>query len=144
VWTVQVTPPSAQDEMGLVDVRLPIPPDVSPPAEHETGVSFVMDLGGQQFHAATVTVIDTFTGEVTFTSGPSDVESLADAAHSDSFVGPVEVPGVAFPRDSVYALAVGGLVHQLDDGIVGLNTAFTGLLAGQVRVFPVSTLPAPP
>lgn len=143
-WTLSVTPPRSDDEPGAVEILLPPPPNVSIPSQMDPGTSIALDLGGQQFHATWIQVVDTFTGMPTFTSGPVDLETLYEAAHTDAFVGPVDIPGIAFTEPSVYAVAVGGLAHHDDTSIDGLNTAFTGVLAGQVRVFPVSTLPVPP
>ena len=140
-WTVSVMLPN-ESEAGTATLTLPQSASFSLSEGHTTGESLVLDLNGQGFTWVFVLVIDTVTGEVTYSneSEIADVGGLYEVTHGDDLVGMVEVPGVAFPQDSVYAVGVAGMVHQDDDSIDNLNTLLSGVIAGIMKIEPVSTL----
>jgi hypothetical protein len=104
----------------------------------------VVDLEGQDFDSVLVAVFDAGSGETTFSNEPQTVEDIYDFTHpDDDETLTVEIPGTAFPSESVYGVAVAGLKAAGEDGFTEVNTALSSYLAGQTRIYPVSTLPQP-
>jgi hypothetical protein len=141
VWTLKASLEDGTE--ASLNLELPPAVNVDVPTEHAVGTEIVLDLTGQGFHAVVVFVTDVATGEQTFAEAPITGDELVDVFTADDFVGIVQIPGSSFPTPSVYAVAVGGVVHHGDDAVDGANTELSGGVAGTLRVFSVSTLPTP-
>lgn len=110
---------------------------------HETGESLVVDLSSFSYDSVLVVVLDTFSGEVTFSNRPADIMGIYDFTHGDEPIKRVEIPGSAFnaPEGSVYAVGVAGMKVAGSDAYEGMNTLLSSMMAGQMVFSAVSTLP---
>lgn len=127
------------DVLSKVAITAPPEPDAQVPESHPAGEPLVIDLAGQGFDLALVAVLDTMTGDLTFSNEPSDIQELYDFTHGGGEVK-VEVPGGALNRQTVYAVGVAGLNAAEADDLEELNTALSAFLAGKFRFYPMSTL----
>ncbi len=138
-WRVGITTPDGQSE-GSLSVELPSPAPVLIPEEHPPGEPMQLDLTGLGFDSVLAYVFDS-TGEITWTNQPDTALEVFDLTQSVDGVQSFEIPGAAFPDESIYAVAVAGMVHSRTDDLEGVNTFLSNLMAGQLNMYPVFTSP---
>ena len=127
-------------EMASGRVRLPDGPDFVAIQGHTPGEGLTIDLTGQGFNAAIVVVIESSSGELTFSNEPETAREVYDLTRGNGDVGAVDVPGTAFPSDNeVYVMGIAGLHHTETSNLDGMNTVISSLSAGQMVFQPVST-----
>ncbi len=107
---------------------------------HEAGSPLEVDLRGQGFDAALVTVLDTATGEVSFSNLPETAEDFYDLARGAGELV-VTVPGGALASEGFYAVGVAGVVTADEADFVEVNTALSSFMAACFRFSAVCTLP---
>lgn len=122
----------ADGPRGLV-VGLPPAPEFSTPEVHAALEPLRVDLQGQDFDASLVMVVDVLTGGVTWQQTPTGARALYEFARADGSVGWVEIPGEAFPGESVYAVGVAGTWNSDAETFEGVNIALTTGFAGRFR-----------
>ena len=66
---------------------------------------------------------------------PPAMDSPMAASDATTF----EIPGTAFPGDSVYAVGVAGVVHTTGDQLDNMNTALSTIMTGDMKVYAVNT-----
>ena len=129
---------------GKASVVLPNAAAVTLPEQHTAGQDLLVDVAGQGFHAALVVVFDVATGAVTWSNEPQDAQELYDFTHGSADVESVTIPGAAaFPAESAYAVGVAGMMHGDAESIEGFNTLLSTAMAGQMKMYPVSTSALP-
>lgn len=114
-------------------VGLPQAPAFDIPAEHLPKEALEVDLGGQDYDAALVMVLDVLTGQVTYEQTPTGALELYEFARADAAVGWVDIPADAFPEESVYAVGIAGTWNADPETFEGVNVALTTGFAGRFR-----------
>jgi hypothetical protein len=119
-------------------VTAPPPPDADLPTAHSAGQPLSVDLAGQGFDSVLVVVLDAASLELSYSNEPADIQELYEFGHGGTGDS-VEIPGDAFPGDSLYAVGVAGLVTADAADLDEVNTALSSMLAGKFRFYPVQT-----
>ncbi len=140
VWTVKVDSPGAETT-SQAPVTLPAALDASVPEEWDANTAMSLDLRNSGFDAALILVFDGQTGDLTWTNQPEDIGELYEWTRGGNELGLVEIDASAFPGESIYAVGVAGIENASTDGFVEMNTLLSGVMAGLMRLYPVSTLP---
>lgn len=139
-WTITVDRPGAKN-LSLIAMTLPPVAVADVPSQHSVNTPLVIDLSGQPFNSALIIVLDG-QGGVTWSNEPQSIKEVYDFTRSTSTVGPVEIPASAFPDASIYAVGVAGMVNTNADDLTSMNTALSSMMAGQLKLYPTSTLTA--
>ena len=124
-------------------VTAPAAADADISQDHTTGSGLSVDLTGQAFDSVLVVVLDASSGDVTFSNQPDTVKEIYEFTHGGADSLAVDVPGTAFPSDSVYAVGVAGLKTAGEDDFTDANALLSAYMAGKMRFYPVSTLALP-
>lgn len=128
------------DESRKLNALTPQGPSFSLAEIHTAGAPMAVNLQGQGFDTTLVTVIDVVTGEVTYDNLPTDISEVLDlGGEEDESSSSIEIPGVAFATESIYAVGVGGLVKSDTANFVEVNTLLSGLKSGTMAFQPVCT-----
>lgn len=130
------------DSAAGAQVMLPPPANATIPEQHN-GSELVIDLSAQEFDQVLAVVFDVGSGEVTFSNEPKDVMELYEFSTAEDAGAGVTIPASAFPGDSVYAVGIAGLVKGDSASFSSMNTALSSMQAGQLKFYPVSTIPLP-
>ncbi|MEC7949051.1 MAG: hypothetical protein VX265_15890 [Myxococcota bacterium] len=133
---------TAEGLKGL-SVGLPDAPAFDLPADHRAKVPLGLDLGGQDYDAAIVMVIDVLTGVVTHEQTPEGAVELYDFARGDDGIARVDIPAEAFPDESVYAVGIAGTWNADAETFDGLNVALTTGFAARFRFATTCTFVEP-
>lgn len=115
---------------------------VDVPPDHTTGGGLTVDATGNAVDTLFVVVVDLQAGTSTFDNRPTSVGDVYNLAHGDGVLV-VDLPGSAFPRDSLYVVGAAGMNVTTPENLTELNTALSSFLAGKFSFYPVSTLPLP-
>ncbi|MFT4626822.1 MAG: hypothetical protein ACI8PZ_005502 [Myxococcota bacterium] len=137
-WVLKVETDAGAE--GTLKVTLPQPVPVEVPEEHEAGTPMRIDLAGLGYDSALAYVFDT-DGGITWTNQPTNALEVFDLTQSSADVKALEIPGSAFPDESIYAVAVAGMRHSTSEQVDGVNTFLSNLMAGQMDLYPVFTSP---
>jgi hypothetical protein len=138
-WVLDVVRTDSASE-GSMAITLPAAAPVVIPSEHVPGKPMVLDFKGLGYDSVLAYVFDV-DGRTTWTNQPESGLEVFDLTQSTEAVKSLEIPGTAFPEDSIYAVAVAGMLHSDGTGIEGLNTLLSNLMAGQMQIYPVFTSP---
>ena len=131
-------------------VITPPAPDLSEvPLIHTAGNPMAIDLSGQGYDTAMIVVIETESGETTFSNEPEGIEELYEMTHPDGITFSddvetddsliIEIPERGFSQEGIYVLGIAGLVTSGKDDMEGVNTALSTLVAGKFRFVTVCT-----
>ncbi len=112
------------------------------PSEHDAGQPLAISAGDPSLSTLFVVVVNAQSGNVTFDNRPGSIEEVYDLTHGGGALA-VEVPGSAFPDQTLYVVGVAGMNLTPAEGLTELNTALSAFLAGKFSFYPVSTLPVP-
>ncbi len=122
---------------------------VAPPAvdanispQHDAGQPLAISAGDPNLATLFVVVANAETGTLTYDNRPTSIEDVYNLSHGDGTLA-VEVPGSAFPDQTLYIVGVAGMNLTPADGFTELNTLLSAFLAGKFTFYPVSTLPTP-
>lgn len=141
-WLVDITLPSGPASATL---QLPVAPQFDAVTAHTSAEGLSIDLAGQGFNAVVVVVIETSSGELTYSTEPTTPREVYDLTRGNDEVSVVDVPGEAFPSDNeVYVLGIAGLNHASGAEIEGVNSVLSSASAGKMVFQPISTFPALP
>ena len=138
--TMSVDVPGVE-ETGTISIELPDAVEMSVEELWEKDAAMSLDFRGQGFGSALIIVYDAQNGELTWDNRPETISEVYEVTKGTEQVGIVEVPGAAFPKESLYVLGVTGMVNADSGDIDGMNTLLSGLMAGKMKLFPVATLP---
>ncbi len=139
-WTVVV---NLGGETARANITLPSGANASIPQEHTQGAPLSVNLSAGNYDSALVVVLDGQTQEITYSNEPSGIKEIYDFTHSTETVGVVDIPGDAFPDQSVYAVGVAGMNNTTSDDLESMNTALSSVMAGKMVFSVVSTLEIP-
>lgn len=128
------------DSVASLSAEAPEAVDLSIADSHSSLAPLTLDASGQGFSSLMVVVFDATTFELTYSNEPDDIQSFYEFGHGDGAEA-VELPGSAFPDESLYAVAVAGLTAVDGEQMDEMNTLLSSFLAGKWRFFPVSTVP---
>ncbi|MEM6926024.1 MAG: hypothetical protein AAF602_03770 [Myxococcota bacterium] len=128
---------------GTGQLELPEGAGLSAFEAHPVDTPLPIDVSGRGYTGTLIVVIDTTTGDVTYSNEPEGAREIYDLTRGRTEVTSVTVPAEAFPAESVYALGFAGLVHTRSEDFDGFNTLLSGILAGQLQFQPVVTVPLP-
>ena len=127
------------DETRKVPMNAPHGADVTLAQTHTAGNPMAISLVGQDFDSTLVTVIDIVSGEVTHDNLPTDISEVLDMGGEDDTSMTLEIPGVAFAAESIYAVGIGGLINADSVDFEEVNTLLSGFMAGTMSFQPVCT-----
>ncbi len=131
------------DQTATLGFRLPPWPDANQlPTKHATGEGLFVNWSEVDYHAYVVVVTDGMSGEITFSNEPEGISEWLDVLTGTMEPG-LQIPASAFPRDSLYVVALTGIQRQPADLVDGLNTLLSKVAAGRSSIAVVSTLPLP-
>lgn len=138
-FTVAVEYDSATSK--VMGMSAPQPVDLGLETTHSPQTNLVVDLTDYSYDAVLVAVLDTLSGEITYSNEPQDVKEIYDFTHSDESVKRHEIPASAFddPDGSVYAVGVAGMEVAGEENLEDFNTALSSLMVGKMRFYAVST-----
>ena len=122
---------------------LPPAPNVTVPEQHSKNTPLDVALGGQGYDNALVVVIDSQTGDVTWSNEPEGIQEFYEFIFPDQGPGTITIPGDAFPDDSLYAVGVAGMKKADDATFENMNTVISGILTGKMKFAPVATAEIP-
>ena len=122
---------------------LPPAPNVNVPDQHDKNTPLDVALGGQGFDNALIVVLDTQSGNVTWSNEPEGIKETYDFIFPDAGPGTITIPGDAFPDDSLYAVGVAGMVKADDATFENMNTVISGIITGKMKFAPVATAQIP-
>ena len=125
---------------SAVQTRAPFAPDIPWADEHELGTSLTLSLADYDFDALWVAVVDTLSGEITYTNKPETGAEIYRFSNKDRGQRQVEIPGHAFDEASIYAVGVGGMHHAEEHEFRNLNSSLSTFLIGQMRFRSLDTL----
>jgi hypothetical protein len=137
-WTIAATVGETQ---GTSAVTLPPPAALTIAEQHAQGQPIVLNFTGMGFTSVLVAVLDVQSGQTTFSNQPEDIKAVYDMTHGTTEVTQFEVPGTAFSGQSLYALGVAGMTHTDGADLDGFNSLLSAVMAGKMRIYPVSTVP---
>lgn len=132
---------SLDESTSKVSVTAPAAADVDIDEQHTAGQAITVDLTGLSYSSVLVVVFEASSGDVTFSNNPDTIKEIYEFTHGGSDGLVVEVPGSAFPSQSLYAVGVAGLKNAGEDDFSGANTLLSTYLAGKMKFYPVSTIP---
>lgn len=139
-WTASVDSPEVK-ETGTISVTLPEATTMTVGEVWEPNKGMSLDFRNQGFDSALIMVYDAQNGELTWDNRPETISEIYEVTNSQEKVGIVEVPGSAFPRESLYVMGVTGMVNAKNSDIDGMNSLLSGLMAGKMKLFPIATIP---
>lgn len=126
---------------SFIDVALPPRPSVLPPFEGTQDQGITLDWSGQGYDSALIVVVDTLSGQVTYSNEPQEILDYYNFLKGNDKVSVLDIPGEAFPKASVYAVALTGFERVRAANLEELNTVLTTVSGGRTVVSLVSTLP---
>jgi hypothetical protein len=119
-----------------IAMRTPVPATANISEDHTSGVALSVDLRGQGFDNAVVILVDLTPGDVGTVwesevdpTSPKDPENLTQT-----------IPGDSFEDGRIYVVGIVGLKAADESGFEELQALGSGMLAGTMVLFPVSTL----
>ncbi len=121
------------DSTSTLPLTLPPAADVDIPETGPANQALPLDLSGQEFDRVLVVVLGMTSGEVTYSNKPEGIEDWYDF---DDAATSFEIPASAFAGADLYAVGVAGLDKADSDGFDNMNTALSGLQAGQMEFHP--------
>jgi hypothetical protein len=127
-------------EPHTVSVRTSAPVELTVPTTHPAGQPLVLDASAADIDNLLVVVFRADTGEVVFSNQPSDVGEFYQLAHSTG-TRTVEIRGDALSAETLYGVGAAGITNGTESEFDGVNTALSAIMAGELRFYPVSTLP---
>lgn len=135
---------TAGDLEAAVAMKAPGPADLTIPAQHAAGDNLLVDLSGYDYDSVLAVVLDTLSGEVTWSNQPEDITAIYDFTHGGG-VNRLEIPARAFgdAEGSVYAVGIAGMQVAGEEDFNEMNTALSSMMAGQMKFYPVTTVPVP-
>lgn len=139
-WTMVV---GVDGELSTATLRLAEEVTLTVPEQHSQDSPISLDLTAGAYDSALVVVLDGRSGEITYSNEPAGVKEYYDFTHSTETVGVVEIPGEAFPEQSLYAVGVAGMLNSGADDLDGMNTLLSAVMVGKMKFFPVSTIVIP-
>ena len=114
------------------------------PSEHTPDTELVAPFTQGNFTYAIVVVIDSQSGELTYSTEPKTIKDVYDASRGSEPVTQVTIPPRAFPAQSLYMVGIAGTSHSVrEDVLSGMNTLLSSGMAGKMQFFPVSTVQIP-
>jgi hypothetical protein len=134
-----------------LQVDLPASPDLSSlPLIHPVQTKMTVDLSGQDYDTALIVVLNTETGELTWSNEPKSVDEIYALSHPNGILlgageesEPIdvvmEIPRTAFPEEGMYAVGVAGIYVSNPTTFEGVNTALSNMMAGKFKLEPVCT-----
>lgn len=140
--TVTITAVIGTDE-GSGSVVLPPAAGLALAEQHTANEPLDIDVTGKGYTGTLIVVMDTVSGDVTYTNEPQDVQAVYQLTRGTEEVTTVTIPAEAFPNESVYALGFAGLDHSVGSDFEGMNTLLSGIIAGQLEFHPIVTIPLP-
>lgn len=130
------------DGLATAAIDLPESANFNAPTQHTVGDDLVVDITGQGFDSLLIVVIESTTGDVTFSNEPQTAREFYDFTHRSSGELVVTIPGdEAFPSNNVYWVGVSGMIHTGASDLDEMNTALSTLMSGKMVVYPVATSP---
>lgn len=139
-WTVVV---GLGSDTARAEVTLPAGANLTIDEEHTQGAPLTVNLSSGGYDSALVVVIDGQNQEVTYSNEPSGIKEIYDFTHSTETVGVVEIPGTAFPDQSVYAVGIAGMNNTTSEDLENMNTALSSVMSGKMVFSAVSTIELP-
>lgn len=129
--------------VGTGSIVLPEGADLTIDELHTANEPLDLDLTGKGFTGTLIVVVDTLSGDVTYSNEPKDIRAVYELARGSTEVTSVTIPGDAFAGETVYALGFAGLNHTSSGDFDGMNSLLSSILAGQMEFHPVVTAPLP-
>lgn len=138
-WTITA---ETSNDTSTADVTLPAAANFTFDQSHTASQPITLDVTGQGFTDVLVVVMDNASGDSTYDNRPQGIRELYDRSRNNTPLTTVEIPGSAFPGQSIYAIGVAGLNHTTADDLEFMNTLLSSVSAGKMRFTAISTLPA--
>ncbi len=138
-WTLTA---ETTNDTSTADVTLPAAANFTFDQNHTASQPITLDVSGQGFTDILIVVMDNASGDSTYDNRPQGIRELYDRSRNNTPLTTVEIPGSAFPDQSVYAIGVAGLTHTTADDLEFMNTLLSSISAGKMRFTAISTLPA--
>jgi hypothetical protein len=129
-----------EGEDHTVSVRTSAPVEVAIPLTHAAGQPLTVDASAADIDNLLVVVFRADDGEVVFSNEPKDIGEFYDLAHAPG-TRVVEIRGDALAAETLYGVGVAGLTNGVESEFVSVNTALSAIMAGELRFYPVSTVP---
>lgn len=139
-WTLAVSVEGA--DPGAISFETQAPVTATVPDQHTKNTPMTVDLTGQGYTSALIVVVDA-SGAVTFNNQPTSIREVYDLTRGTVEVTTVEIPGAAFPGDTVYLVGIAGMNHTVGDDISGMNDVLSAALFGVMKWFPTATVEIP-
>ncbi len=129
-------------DASSISRKLPDSPQIADQVDygHSAGTAINLDLSAQDFDSVLAVVLDTESGEVTWSNEPADIEAVYEFTHGDGQKR-LEIPAKAFAAESIYAIGVAGMKTASTDDFDNVNTALSSFMVGQLRFVPTCTIP---
>ena len=129
------------DSTSKATVSAPPPVEISIPEDHQVDTNLLIDLTDFDYDAVLVAVMDVQSSQITYSNEPDGVQEIYDFTHGEDSVNRHEIPASAFSAQSVYAVGVAGMRNAGTADYTDMNTGLSSFMVGQMRFYPVSTLP---
>jgi hypothetical protein len=126
-----------KDVVASADV--PGPLGLTVPAFWDSGDDLTLSLAGKGLTAVIVVVMDTFTGDITYSNEPESVGEYYEFLSGSEVLDDVLVPGSAFEEETVHALLVTGLKRTPNRNLENANEVLSVVAGGRTELYPVST-----
>lgn len=140
-WTVDI---QLGTDVATASLTLPEAPEFAPDLIHTAETALTLDLSGQGYEGVIIVVMESSTGDLTYTTEPQTAREVYDLTRGNTEVTEVEIPGTAFPsEDELYLVGIAGLNHANGSDVDGMNTALSSVSAGKMVFEPVSTATTP-
>ena len=127
-------------EDHTVTVHKPGPVDLAVPLQHPAGQPLVLDASGEDIDNLLVVVFRADTGDVVFSNRPTTVREYYDLGHSTGQMT-VTIEGAALSAETLYGVGAAGLTNGEESEFDGVNTLLSAIMAGEMRFYPVTTIP---
>lgn len=128
------------DAPTTATVNMPAAADASIESTHAQGADLNIDLSAQSFDSVLIAVFDVTSGDLTFSNQPEGIKEIYEFTHGGTEGLVVDIPGTAFPSQSVYAVGIAGLKNAGEDDYEEANTLLSSFMAGKMKFYPVSTM----
>lgn len=139
-WTLAVSVDGA--DPGAIQFTTQAPVTATVPTQIALNTPITVDLTGQGYTSALVVVVDG-NGDVKYNNKPETIRDVYDLTKGNTEVTTVEIPGAAFPTETVYLVGIAGMNHTTADDLSGMNEVLSSALFGVMKWYPTTTMTGP-